>query len=117
MSNSYINVEETNQKNELNFLLNSPIIPKKIQEIIPSPLLLSKNRNFSKDKFNLEDDNEKDSEDEKDEISISINDSDNENNSTDEDDSIELNEDELNSEGKRFCILDLLKEMSRENYN
>ncbi len=114
MSNSYINFEESNKKKELNFLLHSPIIPKKIQEIIPSPLLLSKNRNFSKDKFNLEDDNEKDSEDE---ISISINDSENENNSTDEDDSIDENDEEFNSEGKRFCILDLLKELSRENYN
>jgi hypothetical protein len=34
MSNSYVNVEESNKKNELNILLNSPIIPKKIQEII-----------------------------------------------------------------------------------
>ncbi len=114
MSNSYVNVEESNKKNELNILLNSPIIPKKIQEIIPSPLFLSKNRNFSKDKFNLEDDNEKDSEDE---ISISINDSENENNSTDEDDSLEQIGDDNKTEGKIFCILDLLKEISREKYN
>ena len=117
MSNSCVNVEESNKKNELNILLNSPIIPKKIQEIIPSPLFLSKNRNFSKDKFILDDDNEKDSEDEKDELSISINDSDNENNSTDEDDSLEQIGDDNKTEGKIFCILDLLKEISREKYN
>jgi hypothetical protein len=112
MSNS--DIKESNKKNELDFLLNSPIIPKRIQEIIPSPLFLNKNRNLLKDTSILQDNNEKDTDDE---ISISYSDSDNEINSTDEDDSINEIEDDIQTEGKKLCILDLLKEISRENYN
>ena len=112
MSKAQIKIEELNENIDINTLLNSPIISKKIPYIQPSPLILNNNKNLPKDNFILGEEKEIENEDN----SISIYDSDIEINSTDEDDSFDENNENLNIEVNKLSILDILKQNSNENF-
>ena len=77
------NYEEAIITNQLNPLLKSPIIPKKIPEIQPSPLILGSNKNLNND-TNFD----------KDEYYVI--------------------QDKIKPKGKKLCILEMLKKVSRE---
>ena len=114
MSNNLKIFEETKNVNEINDLLNSPIISKKIPEIQPSPLILCSQKRVS-NKFILGNEKRKN-------IyfieSISNQETDNEVdiNSSDEEEYLQENQEEINVEGKLY-ILDMLKKISRKKFD
>ena len=99
--------------NQSNPLLNSPIIPKKIPEIQPSPLILGSNKNINKEYIlkKLEEQNENFINE------ISFEKLNNESNSTDEDEYTEIQEKYQPNKVKKLCILEMLKRISRDKNN
>ena len=112
MSNNLKIFEESKNVNEINDLLNSPIISKKIPEIQPSPLILCSKKRVS-NKIILGNEKRK-------HIyfieSISNQETDNEVdiNSSDEEEYLQENQEEINVEGKLY-ILDKLKKFQGKN--
>jgi hypothetical protein len=105
------NFEGAVNNNQSNPLLNSPIIPKKIPEIQPSPLILGSNKNINKEYLleKIEELNENLIDE------FSIENLNNESNSTDEDEEyIEIQEKFEPNKVKKLCILEMLKKVSRE---
>jgi len=89
---------------ELNKLLNSPIIPKKIPEFQPSPLILGSNKDLSEE-FLLENENNE-------KLDISF-----EKDSDLNDEELNNNREENKPEIKKLCVLEMLKKVSKEKHN
>ena len=111
MSQSLMKNEESRNNNQINNLLNSPIISKRIPEIQPSHLVLCSKKKVSDNNI-LENEKEK-----KINIieSISNQETDNEINSSDEENFFQEKQENIKNEGKKLCILDMLKKISRKN--
>ena len=102
------NYEEAIITNQLNPLLKSPIIPKKIPEIQPSPLILGSNKNLNRE-FMLKKINETNV-NLIEEISFE-----NLNNDTNFDkDEYYVIQDKIKPKGKKLCILEMLKKVSKK---
>ncbi len=111
MSQSLMKNEESRNNDQINNLLNSPIISKRIPEIQPSPFILCSKKKVSDNNI-LENLKEK-----KINIieSISNQETDNEINSSDEENFFQEKQENIKNEGKKLCILDMLKKISRKN--
>ena len=111
MSQSLMKNEESRNNNQINNLLNSPIISKRIPEIQPSPLVLCSKKKVSDNNI-LENEKEK-----KINIieSISNQETDNEVNSNEQENFFQEKQENIKNEGKKLCILDMLKKISRKN--